>query len=400
MKEKIIKDTIFIYDKDLIKPTQTRSLYLKEQVKRLLEIPQPEQRSQEWYELRDSMLTASDWATILGTSPYSNKNSLLLKKCGKNIPFPSNSAIDWGVKYEDVAVQIYESRNNNKVLLFGCLRHPTINYLGASPDGITEDGIMLEIKCPSSREITGEPPVYYWTQVQAQLEVCELDRCDFLECKLLEYDNKYDYENDHYNNDYTINSYGMEKGCVLELFNKETKIFSFQYSPLGIIGIELENWINNILNKFNKENNIFIISTISYWYLVKISCVPIYRNQEWFNSNLNLLKNFWDEILYWRKNGIEKLEEKINLEKKPSKRKQNNNKEFIDLGILDFDNNHSSSNNFDSLFSNNLFSSKTFNKEIKNNDSNYNIDTESDSDSDSSNLMIDSSLYINCFSKK
>ena len=89
-----------------------------------------------------------------------------------------------GVKYEEVAVMIYEQRNSMKVFEYGCIPHPVYDFIGASPDGITDSGIMLEIKCPSSRKITGVIPSYYWCQVQTQLEVCELDRCDFLECKL------------------------------------------------------------------------------------------------------------------------------------------------------------------------------------------------------------------------
>ena len=248
-------ETVFIYDNDIIRATDARLDYLQKQVERLSKILQPEQRSEEWYTLRDSMLTASDWATILGTNPYSNKNTLLLKKCGKNIPFPSNSAIDWGVKYEDAAVQIYEQRNKTDVLLFGCLRHPTINFLGASPDGITRNGVMLEIKCPSSRKITGEPPVYYWTQVQAQLEVCELDRCDFLECKIEEYSTRVEYENDNHNDDYSLNSSGYEKGCVLEFLNKKNKTYSFKYSPLGIIGEKLNEWIKSTVDLTVGEND-------------------------------------------------------------------------------------------------------------------------------------------------
>ena len=319
-----MNDTVFIYDNDIIKPTNTRLDYLKRQVELLRNIPQPEQRSDEWYKLRDSMLTASDWATVLGTNPYSNKNTLLLKKCGKNIPFPSNSAIDWGVKYEDAAVQIYEQRNNMEVLLFGCLRHPTINFLGASPDGISKNGVMLEIKCPSSRKITGEPPVYYWTQVQAQLEVCELDRCDFLECKIEEYTSREGYENDNSNNDYTLNSRGYEKGCVLEFLNKPTKTYSFKYSPLGIIGEELDKWIKTTVEL--TENGDLMFACESYWKLVQISCIPIFRNQEWFNASYKTLKECWDDILYWRVEGVDKLDEKINLEKDLKKKKQKKRK--------------------------------------------------------------------------
>ena len=47
---------------------------------------------------------------------------------------------------------------------------------------------MLEIKCPTSRDITGFVPEYYHAQVQGQLEVCGLEYCDFLECELREYD--------------------------------------------------------------------------------------------------------------------------------------------------------------------------------------------------------------------
>ena len=41
-----------------------------------------------------------------------------------------------GIKFEPVATQIYEKRNNVEVIEFGCLPHPYIPYFGASPDGI------------------------------------------------------------------------------------------------------------------------------------------------------------------------------------------------------------------------------------------------------------------------
>ena len=55
----------------------------------------------------------------------------------------------------------YEIRNKTSVIEFGCLPHP-IYTIRCFPDGITPDGIMLEIKCPYSREIKGYPPIY-WT---------------------------------------------------------------------------------------------------------------------------------------------------------------------------------------------------------------------------------------------
>ena len=168
--------------------SEERLSYLRAKVKELMEVPQPDQRTPEWYVMRDGMLTASDWGTILGENHYEEPAVILHKKCNKAAEqFTGNAATRWGQKYESVAIQIYERRNRVKVIEFGLIRHPEHAFLGASPDGITDDGVMVEIKCPSSRQITGVTPRHYWCQVQAQLEVCRLDRCDFLECELEEY---------------------------------------------------------------------------------------------------------------------------------------------------------------------------------------------------------------------
>ncbi len=302
---------VFNYHKDLPKVSELKQQYLREQVKYLKSIFQPEQKSPEWYEMRNTMLTASDWGTILGENHYSNSNEVLLKKCGED-KFITNSAMQWGNKYEDVAVLIYKYRNNVDVLEFGCLRHPFLPFLGASPDGITPDGIMLEIKCPVSRKITGIPPSYYWCQVQGQLEVCELDRCDFLECSLKEYTED-EFLADNYEGNYRLNKYGNEKGVVVEYFIKETKSFFFEYSPVCMSAEEYKEWINYCENKYDSSKGI-MISSYSYWYLLEASCVPIYRNQEWFNDAKVKLELFWNDVLKYRELGLAQL--KADLGKK------------------------------------------------------------------------------------
>lgn len=310
---------IFHYNKDLPKVTPLKAQYLENQVQVLKNIHQPVQKSQEWYEMRNTMVSASDFGTVLGVNPYSGRNEVLKKKCGDST-FMTNAAMQWGNKYENVAVLIYERRNNVNVLEFGCIRHPFISFLGASPDGITLEGTMLEIKCPTSRKISGIPPEYYWCQVQGQLEVCELDRCDFLECSFKE------YEEDEYNND--VNAH--EKGVIAELYDRSTKTFSYIYSPVCIIGRDLDLWKKNI-----RKSNEVKFSSFSYWYLVEVSCVPIYRNQEWFNVAKNELELFWNDVLKYRELGYSalleniqdqkdekkeiKLEKKLNKEPKPKK---------------------------------------------------------------------------------
>ena len=325
----------FHYHKDLPKPTESREEYLKNQVIKLKNIFQPEQKSKEWYELRDTMLTASDWGTILGENHYVNSNDgVLLKKCGDTDNFVYNDAMKWGNKYEQVAVIVYEHRNQTQVLEFGCLRHPFFYFLGASPDGITKDGVMLEIKCPSSREITGEPPSHYWCQVQGQLEVCELDRCDFLECRFKEYNNEQEYLEDFFEEEdqtnqvkqiknYKLNKFGHEKGLVAEFYRKNDKTFYYDYSPVCLLGEELETWKREIIKKHegdeeNKNANI-TFSTFAYWYLEKVSCVPIYRNQEWFHQKRIDLEEFWNKVLYYRKVGLDKLKEDIQNKKNQKK---------------------------------------------------------------------------------
>jgi putative phage-type endonuclease len=313
---------IFNYHKDLPKVTDLKQKYLQEQVILLKKIFQPEQKSKEWYEMRNNMLTASDWGTILGENHYSNSNEVLKKKCGDDTFF-TNSAMQWGNKYESVAVLIYEHRNNVSVLEFGCLRHPFIPFLGASPDGITSDGIMLEIKCPPSRKITGIPPSHYWCQVQGQLEVCELDRCDFLECNLKEYTDEEEYLQDNYEGNFFLNKYMNEKGAIAEFYCKGSKTFIYEYSPVCLIGNDLETWKNDMIRKYqyikNSKDDV-IFSTFSYWYLEEVSCVPIYRNQEWFNKAKVELEIFWNKVLKYRELGLEKLIFDINEEKEEKKK--------------------------------------------------------------------------------
>jgi len=298
----------FHLDKDLEQVSGGRQEELRKQVDFLKKQPQPEQRTQLWYDMRTGMVTASDWGTILGDNPYSNVKELILKKCGHEMPFPDNAAIRWGVKYEDVAIQIYEARNNTKVIEYGLIQHPEFSYLGASPDGITDEGVMVEIKCPSKRQITGIPPVYYYDQVQGQLEVCKLDRCDFLECKLAEYDNEDDYFADNFEGDYTKTDKNKEKGFTLEFLDKKTKKYKFEFGPIGVNKAEMMEWTTEILNNKYKNNTQYIYAGPSFWKLIEVSCIPIYRDKQWFEKAHIGLKAFWDKVCNYRKNGgVEEL---------------------------------------------------------------------------------------------
>ena len=155
-------------------------------LQRLRQEPQPVQRSPEWYEMRNSMLTASDFYKALSTPRA--KESWAQQKSATNTTQTafSSASCNHGIKYEECCRKIYEMLNNVQVEEFGCIRHPSIPYLGASPDGICNEHCdeyvarAVEFKAPFSRKIvSGEVPRKYAIQVQGQLEVLDLDICDY-----------------------------------------------------------------------------------------------------------------------------------------------------------------------------------------------------------------------------
>lgn len=141
----------------------------------------PEQRTPAWYEARKGKLTASDVNTALGENPYKSREQLLLEKAGMPNEFKGNAATAHGQKYEDEACKLYEKRFGRKVYEYGLLPHPTLNYLAASPDGVTNEGELIEIKCPYGRKITPTVPPYYYGQIQLGMHVTGTEKCHFIQ---------------------------------------------------------------------------------------------------------------------------------------------------------------------------------------------------------------------------
>lgn len=142
------------------------------------------QRTPAWYAARDNLITASDAAQALGEGKFGTQREFFEKKLGLvqlnyNIP-----PIQWGVKYEPVAARLYEHLHGVRLHEFGLLVHARERFLGASPDGINDHGVMVEIKCPYRRRIDGTVPTQYYMQIQFQLDVCDLNDCDYFECEI------------------------------------------------------------------------------------------------------------------------------------------------------------------------------------------------------------------------
>jgi hypothetical protein len=221
-----------------------------------------------------------------------------------------NSTFHWGQKYEPLSVMMYEHMYNTTIEDFGCIQHRTHKFLGASPDGINVDtnnielyGRMLEIKNIVNREITGIPKKEYWIQTQLQMEVCDLDECDFLETKFVEYENSISYYDDSQDLNSCLSREGKQKGIIMYFSTKEGKPH-YVYKPLSLTIEELiTQWEEETLDK----NEGFGMTWIKncYWKLEKLSCVLITRNKKWFQDNIGAIDEVWKTIERERVSGYE-----------------------------------------------------------------------------------------------
>tara|TARA_B100002051_G_C16723531_1_gene633902 strand:- start:40 stop:1302 length:1263 start_codon:yes stop_codon:yes gene_type:complete len=279
---------------------------LDKQITILRNIPQPQQRTEEWYNSRHNMITASSAWKVFGTQ--SSVNQLIYEKCKPYVSFATSninteSPLHWGQKYEPVSIALYEQLYNTTVEDFGCIRDDKYKFLGASPDGINVDktsplfGRMLEIKNIVNRVINGNPKKEYWIQMQLQMSVCKLNECDFLETKFFEYDSYNDFIHDSSDNK-LFSANGNQKGVFL-YFN-ENDLPKYIYPPIHLSFDELDKWINNTIATCPLQ----WIRTI-YWRLDIFSCVLVCRNRFWFEASIGKLQETWEIIERERVQGYE-----------------------------------------------------------------------------------------------
>jgi putative phage-type endonuclease len=310
----INQNYIFIID-DIVQKNLNRT------VQALKNSPQAPQRSEEWYAMRKNSIGASEIATIFNKNPFMNRVDLLLKKLDYKDPNKPNRVsmhCIHGIKYEEIATLCYSKYNNTVVNEFGSIKDKHIHCIAASPDGITDDGVMVEIKCPFTRVIFGVPGINYWHQMQQQLHVCELMKCDFLECKIVEY-NWNDFKQDK-----LLNNKEFEIGIIIEYLNTSGNVDAFNangwiYAPLDLTLQEYIDWIivekKKLLDDSSKK-----FSRIIPWKLEVYSIFEVYKKNDWWETyGLDILQ-FWDELEILKITGYEKIIPKKKEKKfKPAK---------------------------------------------------------------------------------
>jgi len=144
------------------------------------------QHTKLWYTTRTRMITASDIASVVGLNPYNSQKQVFKKKTGQSKPFKGNFATRRGNRLEAVALAAYEKKSGNVAWHedLGLMQHKDYPVIGGSPDGITLDGILIEIKCPLTRKIIpGTVPGYYGPQMQILMEIFDLETAHFVQFK-------------------------------------------------------------------------------------------------------------------------------------------------------------------------------------------------------------------------
>ena len=295
---------------------------IKRQIQYLRNIPQPDQRTPEWYKMRHNLITASNAWKAFHTQ--ASINQLIYEKCepmntDKFSSVNVDSPFHWGQKYEPVSVMFYEEKYNTRIEDFGCIPDNNNKFLGVSPDGINVKydndlyGRMLEIKNPISRIINGIPKREYWIQMQLQMSVCGLNECDFLETSFKEYGC---YEEFITDGTFTNTHDGKQKGIMLNFLREQKPIY--EYAPLNISESEYKIWEAKKMKQHSEDSWIKNI----YYYLDNYSCVLVTQNMPWFNYAKTVLSNIWDIILKERETGYQhraakkrvKITQKINKE--------------------------------------------------------------------------------------
>ena len=276
----------------------------KEKLKKLKLLELPDQRSPEWYAMRKEMLTASSVASAIGKCHFTTREELILSKI-EDKPYVSNPITEWGVKYEDIAILFYEELYNVKVLDFGLIPHPTFKAFGASPDGICDDtgndayvSRMVEIKCPPKRKFTKTCPPHYLMQVQGQLEVCDLDHCDFFQVKIEDYENYDDYVKDIFVDDDIIlpgRTYlNYPKGVTVSYRKKGELKLTYLYPSLNMTNEGYNDWIKEKKIEIINNGDEYVES--KWWKITRFECTLIKRDYNWWNENVEHILKFYNDM--------------------------------------------------------------------------------------------------------
>lgn len=152
------------------------------------------QGSQAWLDDRAGHVTASRFADVLDVGangkPKKAREDYLMRLVveritGQASESASSAAMAWGRDAEPFARTEYEAQTGRIVTESGFLRHPSIKWIGASPDGLIGADGGYESKCPHNsavhlRTLRDGMPLEHTAQVQGCMLVSGRVYWDFI----------------------------------------------------------------------------------------------------------------------------------------------------------------------------------------------------------------------------
>ena len=146
------------------------------------------------------------------------------------------------------------------------------------------------------------------------MEVCDLNECDFLETKFVEFPNYDSYQDDSATaydlsgnefKSYVTTKNNSYKGTIIYFHTKEGAPH-YIYQPLNLYLLEdITKWEEENIEKYQSEPYNYIFIKFIYWKVEKISCILVLRNREWFKNNVGQLEKIWKIIEQERITGYE-----------------------------------------------------------------------------------------------
>jgi len=173
-----------------IEPIPFAGLVTLEYPERLLE-----QGSDEWRLAKLGHVSGSNIGVVMqkgrGDAPSKTRQSFIEKIVAERYSKKlddngyTNEYMEWGTQTEPQARQAYEVSRETFVDKTGFWKHPSIAWVGCSPDGLVGKDGLIEIKCPkTSTHLSyiwnNEVPSAYYLQMQCQMWVTNREWCDFV----------------------------------------------------------------------------------------------------------------------------------------------------------------------------------------------------------------------------
>lgn len=149
-----------------------------------------EQGSIEWKKAKLGHVSASSIADVMAKGKGITRHKYMVKLVAERLTGEvsesySNDAMAHGVETEPLAKIAFENVTQTLIEKTGFWKHPEIEWLGVSPDGLISTDAVIECKCPNTTThidyiFEDRCPVEYYKQIQCQLWVTGRSKAYFV----------------------------------------------------------------------------------------------------------------------------------------------------------------------------------------------------------------------------